>query len=169
MKRTPTQYEKTSAKRIRQLIDDYCDGKQIVFAEKIGIGKASVSQYVNETNYPNNKTCGLIAKVFNINPMWVMGFDAPMETPPEQKEFADAIDVYTSLRQKMIESVTEKELQVLSSYRHANTAIKSAVDKLLDIESNDKIVTFAARPNANPNAGDSDSIEDDLNRLEDNK
>lgn len=39
MKRTPTQYEKTSAKRIRQLIDDYCDGKQIVFAEKIGIGK----------------------------------------------------------------------------------------------------------------------------------
>ena len=74
-KREPTEYEKTSAKRIRQLIEEQCDGSQQVFADKVGIGKASVSQYVNETNYPNNKTCGKIAKAFGLSPMWVMGFD----------------------------------------------------------------------------------------------
>ena len=75
MKKDATEYEKTSARRIRQLIDEYCEGKQQIFAEKTGIGKSSVSQYVNETNYPNNKTCGLIAKTFGLNPMWVMGFN----------------------------------------------------------------------------------------------
>lgn len=75
MKKAATEYEKTSARRIRQLIDEYCDGKQQIFAEKTGIGKSSVSQYVNETNYPNNKTCGIIARTFGLNPMWVMGFN----------------------------------------------------------------------------------------------
>lgn len=80
MKREPTQYEKTSAKRIRQLIEERCDGSQQAFADKVGIGKASVSQYVNETNYPNNKTCGKIAKAFDLDPMWVMGFDRAPKT-----------------------------------------------------------------------------------------
>ena len=76
-KLTPTVYEKESARRIRQLIEERCDGSQQEFANKVGIGKASVSQYVNETNFPNNKTCGKIAAAFNVSPMWVMGFDDP--------------------------------------------------------------------------------------------
>lgn len=79
-KREPTQYEKMSAKRIRQLIEERCDGSQQAFADKVGIGKASVSQYVNETNYPNNQTCGKIAKAFGLDPMWVMGFDQAPKT-----------------------------------------------------------------------------------------
>lgn len=103
MKKDATEYEKTSARRIRQLIDEYCEGKQQIFAEKTGIGKSSVSQYVNETNYPNNKTCGIIAKTFGLNPMWVMGFNedkkrsAPLRftalpfTEEDRKTFAKQI------------------------------------------------------------------------------
>lgn len=72
--------ENESRKRIIYLIDTYCDGKQQVFADKCGIGKSSVSQYVNGTNTPGNIHASRIAFAFDVNIMWVMGFDAPMRT-----------------------------------------------------------------------------------------
>lgn len=106
-KREPTQYEKMSAKRIRQLIEERCDGSQQAFADKVGIGKASVSQYVNETNYPNNKTCGKIAAAFGLEPMWVMGFDqAPRSgflMPYHLDELNDSIGKEFIKKQKLAE------------------------------------------------------------------
>ncbi len=78
MKREPTEIEKNSQKRIIQLISQFCDGSQQVFADKVGIGKSSVSQYVNGTNFPTNVRAAQIAEYFKVSPMWVMGFDVPM-------------------------------------------------------------------------------------------
>ena len=39
-----------SAKRIKELIDQKCGGSQQKFADLCGIGKYSVSQYVNAKN-----------------------------------------------------------------------------------------------------------------------
>lgn len=78
MKREPTIIEKNSQNRIIKLIAEFCDGSQQIFAEKVGIGKSSVSQYVNGTNFPTNIRAAQIAESFNVSPMWVMGFDVPM-------------------------------------------------------------------------------------------
>ena len=78
MKREPTIIEKNSQSRIIQLIAEFCEGSQQIFADKVGIGKSSVSQYVNGTNFPTNVRAAQIAACFNVSPMWVMGFDVPM-------------------------------------------------------------------------------------------
>ena len=38
-------YEKIIMQRIRQIIDDYCDGSQKKFVDRTGLNKGSVSQY----------------------------------------------------------------------------------------------------------------------------
>lgn len=44
-------------------------------SEKSGIGKSSISHYVNGTNRPHNLNAGAIAEVLGVNPLWLMGFD----------------------------------------------------------------------------------------------
>lgn len=73
-------------KRIIYLINEYCDGSQQVFADKVKIGKTSVSQYVNGQNLPTNKRAGQIAQIFSVSPAWVMGFDVPMNKPATELE-----------------------------------------------------------------------------------
>lgn len=79
LKRTLTEIERNSQKRIKQLIDSKCGGSQQAFADRVGIGKSSVSQYVNGTNFPTNVRAKQIADVFGVSPMWIMGFDVPMD------------------------------------------------------------------------------------------
>lgn len=79
MKREPSKYEKTSQERIIYLIKTFCNGSQQEFANRVGIGKSSVSQYVNGANFPSNLRAGQIAEAFGINPVWVAGYDAPMK------------------------------------------------------------------------------------------
>lgn len=47
------------------------------------VAKASISQYVNGSHKPSNISSGKMASVLNVNPLWLMGFDVPMniETP----------------------------------------------------------------------------------------
>ena len=49
-------------------------------ADSSQIGKSSISHYVNGTNEPGNKSAYKMAKVLNVNPAWLMGFDVPMES-----------------------------------------------------------------------------------------
>lgn len=80
MKRKKSNVYADSAKRnINYLVEEFCDGKQVVFCMKTGINKGSVSQYCNGSNVPNNLTAKKIADAFGVDPAWVMGFDVPMK------------------------------------------------------------------------------------------
>lgn len=68
-------WETTCKNRIRQLIDEYCDGNQQRFVDKTGLNKGSVSQYVNGKNVPSEANAIKIASAFNVDPDWVRGFD----------------------------------------------------------------------------------------------
>lgn len=48
-------------------------------ADKSGVGKASISQYLNGAHKPSNISSAKIAKVLGVNPLWLMGFDVPMD------------------------------------------------------------------------------------------
>lgn len=73
------EYAVKSQERIRQLINERCGGSQQVFADRVGINKASVSQYVNGRNAPTNITATKIGLAFDISPAWIMGFDVPVD------------------------------------------------------------------------------------------
>ena len=47
-------------------------------ANASGVSKASISQYINGSHAPSNISSGKMAKVLDVNPIWLMGFDVPM-------------------------------------------------------------------------------------------
>ena len=111
MKREPTEIELNSQKRIKLLIDSRCDGSQQAFADRVGIGKSSVSQYVNGTNFPTNIRAKQIADIFGVSPMWIMGFDVPME---ETKKNNDPKNPNIETTAKLVEAY--RQIGFLNKY-----------------------------------------------------
>lgn len=98
-----SQFEKLSRERIKYLIDTYCGGSQQAFAERTGLNKASVSQYMNGKNTPSTKTAEKIAQAFDCDPEWVMGFSSRKAEYYNSEETA-------AMAQKLFEN---KSLRVL--------------------------------------------------------
>lgn len=48
-------------------------------ADKTGVNKSSISQYINGSHKPSNISAGKIGEALNVEPLWLMGFDVPME------------------------------------------------------------------------------------------
>lgn len=67
----------TIAQRIRQALDENRMSQQDL-ADKTGISKSSISQYLSGKVEPKQDRIYEIAKVLNVNPGWLMGFDADM-------------------------------------------------------------------------------------------
>lgn len=67
------------------------DGKRVT------INKVDISYYLHGKNGPGEHKAKIIAKIFNVNPAWVMGWDAPMhgdaqdesQMTKEQRELID--------------------------------------------------------------------------------
>ena len=74
----------TTAKRLRIAMSN-ANIKAQELADLSGVNKASISQYVNGTHSPSNLSAGKMAPILGVNPVWLMGFDVPME-PEEPKE-----------------------------------------------------------------------------------
>lgn len=55
-------------------------------ADRSGVNKASISQYINGKHKPTNIKSALMGEVLGVNPMWLMGFDVPMDREPPKKE-----------------------------------------------------------------------------------
>lgn len=66
-----------TARRITEMLSE-TGLKPVELAERTGINKASISQYVNGTHAPSNVSAGKMAPVLGgVNPVWLMGFDVP--------------------------------------------------------------------------------------------
>ena len=67
-----------TAHRLRIAMDEK-GMKAVELSAKTGIGKSSISQYMNGSHWPDdNRKVGLIAEVLDVNPSWLMGFNVPM-------------------------------------------------------------------------------------------
>lgn len=55
-------------------------------ANASGVSKASISQYLNGSHSPSNISSGKMAKILNVNPVWLMGFDVPMQEKANSKK-----------------------------------------------------------------------------------
>ena len=101
-KLNPKDMEALSRERIIYIIDNFCGGNRMELARRAGIGKSSISQYVNGTNSPGSITASKIGNAFGLDPMWAMGFDVPMnkaekklQERAEDKQITDLLSSMT--------------------------------------------------------------------------
>ena len=71
-----------TAKRLQIALSN-ANMNQQELVEKSGVGKSSISHYINGSHAPSNISAGKIAKVLDVEPLWLMGFDVEMK-----KEFS---------------------------------------------------------------------------------
>lgn len=70
--RKNNEYIEKSSRRLRQALDAN-EMKQQELADKSGVSKYSISQYLSQRSIPSNISAGKIGEVLKVNPMWLMG------------------------------------------------------------------------------------------------
>lgn len=104
-----------TAKRLQLALSDMGISQQEL-AEKSGVSKASISQYVNGSHAPSNISSGKIGKVLNVEPMWLMGFDVEMrkeissESASEDMELLKKFSLLNERDKKVIMSLMDSLL-----------------------------------------------------------
>jgi repressor LexA len=63
-----------TAKRLSEALSD-ANMKAQELADKSGVSKSSISQYVNGSHSPSNISSGKMASILGVNPLWLMGFE----------------------------------------------------------------------------------------------
>ena len=96
-----------TARRLRQALA-YANLSQQELSDRSGVSKASVSQYINGTHSPGNKTAGMMADILNVNPLWLMGFDVEMEKPLTADKDTERIKTYYKLISKLDKAEQEE-------------------------------------------------------------
>lgn len=75
-------------------------------AEQSGVSESSISQYMNGNHKPSNISSGKIARVFGINPLWLMGYDVSMDQNQsvisDEASIAEALMAADALKYKDI-------------------------------------------------------------------
>lgn len=71
-------YELTSKRLLLALSNSNMKPQEL--ADKSGVSKSSISQYVNGSHSPSNISSGKMGEILNVNPLWLMGFDVPMQS-----------------------------------------------------------------------------------------
>lgn len=97
-KTAESKFEKNCRKRITELIDEFCEGKQIVFSRKTGIPKGTVSHYVNGGNSPSDEYAEKIAHTFNVNVQWLKGYDVPKDAPNSGRNIKHLVEVLDEIK-----------------------------------------------------------------------
>ena len=123
-------------------------------ADKSGIGKSSISHYVNGSNEPGNKSAFEMAKVLNVNPAWLMGLDVPKESIStlEEQMVKTRLDLFSidESDEKSLKDNEEKfwlyhqdynkvkeALEFMDKYDNANPDVQSAIQTLLKVRKSD--------------------------------
>lgn len=65
-----------SNQRIKELLSEL-NISQTEFCQKTGLNKSALSNYLKGDRVPRQDQIDKIAKAYNINPSWLMGYDVP--------------------------------------------------------------------------------------------
>lgn len=67
-------YYNLFSKRLKEAMSDI-GIKQIELANKTGLDKSLISNYLADKYKPKNNNLQILAKALNVNPVWLMGYD----------------------------------------------------------------------------------------------
>lgn len=103
-----------TAVRLKDLLEERSmSAKEL--AEKSGLSQAAISHYLSGRYKPGNITAVKIAKVFNVNPMWIMGFNVQRDV--ESAMFVNKkVDYYVDDLNLIVERLDEPNRENLKKY-----------------------------------------------------
>ena len=110
----------TSQMRLSELMERK-QLKQADIARKTGIARSTVSYYLSGKREPRPDSIRLISQAFDVEPSWLMGLDAPMDSqePVDLKITKYHIGDNDTMRDSIIKFVNyanEKDLNRISDY-----------------------------------------------------
>ena len=114
-----------TAKRLRDALDSSGMIPQEL-SEKSGVGKSSISQYINGSHKPSNIASGKMAEVLDVSPLWLMGFDVPRES--DAKRFSAYADKFNELHPSL---PTVEEKEILNNYRKLSSTDQELVNTIM--------------------------------------
>ena len=81
--------------------------KQVELQEKTGLGKAAISHYIKQRYQPKQMALLKMAKVLDVNEMWLAGYDVPMERNVVDKNNSEVAVLFDKLlRDKKLYNLT---------------------------------------------------------------
>ena len=115
--------ESNTSARLKEIIA-LRNVKQIDIIESTGITKGALSSYISGRYEPKQDNIYILAKYFDVNPAWLMGYDVPMKSKPA------AISPSSEL------SLDPEETRLINTYRSFNKTGKAKLmDYLADLDS----------------------------------
>lgn len=115
--------------------------KQVELSKAIGISKTNMTYYISGKNKPREDKINLIAKELNVNPIWLLGYNVPMEQEQTVNVLAIAnrikdLRIYNNWTRKELANklgLTEKELEGYEiGYNTPNDYIKYNMCKVFN-------------------------------------
>jgi transcriptional regulator with XRE-family HTH domain len=91
--------------------------KQSELCERTKIPKSAISQYLSGAFEPKQDRLHIIAKALNVDPVWLMGYDVPMEkeekTSPEEPRLTEGEKMVLELFRRIPEDRQPEALELL--------------------------------------------------------
>lgn len=91
--------------------------KQVDLIEKTGIQKSSISQYLSGYAEPKADRIYIMAKALDVSPVWLLGYDVPMEEGSE-------IEVP--------EEIVDEDLQFLEMFKSLSDDDKKVIIRMME-------------------------------------
>lgn len=107
--------------------------KQVELAEKTGIVKGTINNWLNQRYQPKQKALIKLAQALDVSEMWLAGYDVPMERPIEQKKSDELAQLIHSMRKD--EELKNLFLSICSLSDDQRKTIVSLVNELCKINS----------------------------------
>lgn len=136
--------------RLQEALNDN-DMKATDLAERLNISRSTVSQWLSGKTKPKRDRLVDIANILSVNPSWLMGLDVPKKVDTDLIQESPMLRAGYKLSTRSDSSAelfnelyfeaykrkffTAEGITILEAYYNAPPAIKEAVLKLLDLQS----------------------------------
>jgi len=107
--------------------------KQVELAEKSGIRKGTINNWVNQRYQPKQKPLVKMAQVLDVSEMWLAGYDVPMERPVAQIKNDELVQLINNIRKD--EDLKDLFTSICSLSGDQRNTIKSMVSELSKVNS----------------------------------
>lgn len=105
--------------------------KQVELAEKTGIAKGTINNWLNNRYQPRQKSLMILAKALDVSEMWLAGYDVPMERPVAQKKSDELTQLIFEIKED--EDLKDLFTEITHLTGEQKNTIKSMVSELSKI------------------------------------
>jgi transcriptional regulator with XRE-family HTH domain len=102
--------------------------KQVELAEKTGIAKGTINNWLKQRYQPKQKSLYTLAKALDVSEMWLAGYDVPMERPEVQKKTDELAQLIFEMKEH--EDLKDLFISISSLTTDQRQTIESMVNEL---------------------------------------